>query len=166
MGLTWKGNVEPRVVPGPSLNTDLAPTVLGLIGVEAPDGFEGFDWSGVLTGEDPPERRVTRYQAHKGAVMSKHESDIAREKGLLAIAQIQGERKEIWWVNGKSREVFDLTSDAAELVNLAAGDEAPSDSLMGVVREIYAGLASAGDEAPEALDDESIEKLRALGYID
>jgi len=166
MGLTWKGKVEPRVVSESSLNTDLAPTVLGLIGMDAPGGFQGFDWTGVLTGADPPERRVTRYQAHKGAVMSKHESDMAREKGLLAIAQIQGERKEIWRINGKSHEVFDITADASELVNLASGEEAPSDNLMGLVREIYTGLTSAGDEPPQALDEESIEKLRALGYID
>jgi arylsulfatase A-like enzyme len=166
MGLTWKGAVEPRVVSEPSLNTDLAPTVLGLIGIDAPESFQGFNWSGVLMGGDPPERRVTRYQAHKGAVMSKHESDMARENGLLAIAQIQGERKEIWRVNGKSHEIFDLTADSAELVNLAAGNEAASDNLMGWVREIYAGLTRPGDEAPQALDDESIEKLRALGYLD
>jgi arylsulfatase A-like enzyme len=166
MGLTWKGAVEPRVVSEPSLNTDLAPTVLGLIGVDAPKSFQGFDWTGVLTGENPPERRVTRYQAHKGAVMSKHESDMARENGLLAIAQIQGERKEIWQINGKSHEVFDLTADSAELVNLAAHNEAPSDNLMGWVREVYAGLTNPGDEAPQELDAESIEKLRALGYLD
>ena len=37
---------------------------------------------------------------------------------------------------------------------------------MGWVREVYAGLTNPGDEAPQALDEESIEKLRALGYID
>ena len=49
----------------------------------SPAEQNGFDWSGVLAGDEPPENRVTRYQAHRGAVISKHDSDLARRSGLL-----------------------------------------------------------------------------------
>ena len=165
MGLRWTGKVSPATIDGAALSIDLAPTVLRLLDLDVPESFKGFDWSGVLDGADPPEFRITQYQAHKGAVRSKHESELARESGLLAVARIRAERKEIYRVDGKQHLIFDLPDDPGEAKDLAEGNHLPTESLMSWIVEIADGLRRTGD-IPEPLDEESIEKLRALGYVD
>ncbi len=165
MGFSWDGEIEPRTVDEPASLLDLAPTVLGLVGLPVPSAFRGFDWSPVLAGRaEPPSDRVTHHQAHKGAVQGDGTGN-ARRKGLLAVGRIAGRQKEILRVRSGRRRVFDLTRDAGERRDLADGAEA-STELTDWLQQVRAGL-TASDELPApALDEESLEQLRALGYID
>jgi arylsulfatase A-like enzyme len=166
MSITWPGRIEPQTVEAPALITDLAPTVLGLLDLPAPAGFSGFDWTGVLRGDDPPADRVTRYQAHKGAVMSRHDSELARRTGLLAVGQIRDNRKEIFRIEKNRTWLFDLSSDPAELASLIPPKQDPTEELLDWMRVVYRGLNSLEHTPPQPLDEESVEKLRSLGYID
>ena len=144
MSITWKGKLRPGTIEAPSLIIDLAPTILGMLEQEGPSTFEGFDWTGVFSGETAPTGRQTLYQAHRGAVMSKHESDLARQSGLLEVGIIHDEQKEIFHVGKSRRQFYDLTADPLELDDLSEKKDSP----------------------PEPLDEESVEALRSLGYVD
>ena len=165
LGFAWNGTVEPRTIDAPASLLDLTPTVLGLLGLEVPMALRGFDWSPVLSGEaEEPAARVTHHQAHKGAVRGG--STNARRQGLLEVGRIEAGRKEILRVRGGNRRVFDLFEDAAELRSLVELKSEPTAQLNEWLSQVREGLAASDELPPPSLDDESIEQLRALGYID
>ncbi len=165
MGLVWAGRISPRVVEGSAQITDLSPTVLALLGLEIPREFEGYDWSEVAGGSDPPEGRTTYYQVHRGAVMTRHASQGARRSGLLEVAAIREGRKEILSLTGPLT-VFDLRLDPSELSPLEPTAPA-SIGLMIWLKRVQAALTSEDAGATDtSLTEEELEKLRSLGYVD
>jgi arylsulfatase A-like enzyme len=167
MSITWSGRLAPGTIGSPALITDLAPTILGLLEQGPPPDFRGFDWAGVLNGDsEPPRERITLYQAHRGAVMSRHDSDLARRAGLLEVGMIQGTRKEIFRLEKNRRQLFDLAEDPAELSTLVGEKEPPTEGLIRWLQTIETALADFDSDVPEPLDEEAIERMRALGYLD
>ncbi len=165
MGFAWQGEIEPRTIDAPASLLDLGPTTLGLLGLTVPDAFRGYDWAPVLAGQTPaPVDRVTHHQAHKGAVQGDGGTN-ARRQGLLEIGRIADRRKEILRVRSQRLRIFDLSKDVRELANLADSSE-PTAELSDWLREVREGLAASDELPPPSLDEESIEQLRALGYID
>jgi arylsulfatase A-like enzyme len=166
LALAWPGRLRPAAIDAPATLLDVAPTVLGLAGVEVTSGLRGFDWSPVLAGgAPPPAGRVTRYQAHKGAVLSAQEARQARRGGLLEVGILDGGRKEVLRIqNGREHRLHDLAADPAETRNLAAGNDEPSEPLGAWRDAVEHGLATAPDLPPVEIDEESAKKLRALGY--
>jgi arylsulfatase A-like enzyme len=166
MALVWPGRIEPRIVEASALNLDLAPTIAGLLGLDYPEAFRGYDWTEVLAGGDPPAYRATHHQAHKGAVLSRHDSDVARRAGLLEVGVVLDGRKEILRVKRGRASRFDLAADPAELENLADPESTLSEGLRAWLEVVDSALGQSDEVPPPPLDDESIEQLRALGYID
>ncbi|HXU29484.1 MAG TPA: sulfatase-like hydrolase/transferase, partial [Thermoanaerobaculia bacterium] len=175
MGITWPGKIvpgkSPRTIEALATQLDLAPTVLGLIGLPIPPTFQGFDWSGVLLHGEPAPNRKTWHQAHRGAVLSRDEAHHARRRGLLEVAVIDGTSKEILHVErpeSPAARTFDLATDPGEVRPGQGGRKArakkPSPDLERWLAEVRAGLA-ASDDLPADVDPESIERLRALGYV-
>ena len=166
MSFTWQGTVEQQVVESPAHIIDIPSTVLELIGLTVPPSFRGVSWASVLRGRTRSTGSAVCYQAHRGAVHGASESDRARSKGLLDVAIIDGERKEILHINGNRRELFDLGADPGELQSLVPPDSAPSQELVRCIGEISSGLGSLDRLTTKQLDDETVEQLRALGYLD
>jgi arylsulfatase len=167
MGITWTGHIEPGVTEAPAMIGDLAPTVVGLLGFEVPDFFQGFNWTGALFQKAPaPTDRITYYETHKGAVSPMEEKARVRQQGLLEVARLEGSRKEVYRLKGDTRSVFDLAADPGELDNLVAADSQPSEPLQLWLLAVQKGLALADDLPPPSLSAEDVEALRALGYID
>ena len=167
MGITWTGHIEPGVTEAPAMIGDLASTIVGLLGFEVPDFFQGFDWTGVLIQKAPaPTDRVTFYETHKGAVSPMEERARVRQQGLLEVARLEGSRKEIYRHKDDIRSVFDVATDQGELDNLVAADSQLSEPLQLWLLTVQKGLALADDLPPPSLTAEDVEALRALGYID
>lgn len=166
MGLRWKGTVEQRVIGHQATILDLAPTVLELIGFEAPEVFDGISWAAAARGGELPPERVLCYQAHKGAVHGERDDDRKRSKGLLSVGIVRGDRKEILRVKNMTHMLFDLTTDPLELDSLAVGNPTPSDPLTECLGAVSDGLGALDRLASDKLDDETVEQLRALGYIE
>ena len=83
----------------------------------------------------------------------------------MALARIQGGTKEIAQINRKEHKVFDLEDDPRELQNLNGAGYQPSEELQGWIEHVETALSSA--EVPAVkLNEEDIEKLKALGYVD
>jgi arylsulfatase A-like enzyme len=163
-GVVWTGRIEPQVIEAPALLLDVAPTVLGLLNLEVPEGFHGHDWSPVFAGDEAPENRTTWYQAHKGAVLTAREAENARSRGLLQVGMLAGDIKEILEVNGHNLELFNLRRDPGEQESLVAETRDPSAELSAWYEQVTNGLETAGHFPPPVLDEESVEQLKALGY--
>jgi arylsulfatase A-like enzyme len=164
LGLAWAGKIHPgTVIDAPALNLDVAPTLLGLVGLPAPPGFRGFDWTPVLGGAAPPRDRVTWFEAHKGAVLSGREAASARARGLLEVGMMVDGRKEVFRLAESRHGLFDLLADPAETRALAG---TVSQRLQGWIAEVQKGLAASDRLAPAEVDvdPENLAKLRALGY--
>ena len=143
--------------------------MLGLLGVRTPAGMRGVDWTPVLLhGAVPDMARITFHQAHKGAVVSKHESEIARRSGLLEVGLMAPGGKEVFRIDVQRRALYDLGSSARERDSRVPPASPPSAQLLGWMKDVYAGL-SAFDAAPgsaKALDQEAVEALKSLGYVE
>ncbi len=167
MSITWNGHVEPMRLSAPALNIDLAPTLLSLAGLPVPDRFTGYDWAETLAGGgQQPLDRVTRYQAHKGAVITNHKSEMARRSGLLEVGMIHGWKKEVFRIGNNRRKLFDLANDPGETRNLSSREQEPTGLLVDWMESVYDELLAFEDMPPEILDPESIEQLKSLGYVD
>ena len=166
MSLTWKGRVAPAVIAEPAVNLDLAPTLMRLAGLPAPAAFRGYDWGPVLAGHAAAPARTTQHQTHRGAVISRHDSDLARRAGLLEVGLVRDEMKEIFRVERQKRRRYDLATDPGELEDTAGERSDPSEELQSWLRDVYTGLTSFDDVPPDYLDPESVEQLRSLGYVE
>ena len=72
-----------------------------------------------------------------------------------------------WWKflmgEGGEEELYDLDGDPGEVTNLVSAMPGRADSLR---EELSRWIASDREARPPVLDDESREKLRALGYLE
>jgi arylsulfatase A-like enzyme len=165
LGFTWAAKIRPgTTIDAPAANIDVAPTVLGLAGLPAPQGFQGLDWTPVFQGAAPPRDRIVLFQAHKGAVLSAQEAASARRKGLLEVAVMIGERKEVFRLAERRLWLFDLGKDPREARGPANGSR-PSQHLHGWMETVQKGLIVSDRLAPAEVDPENVEQLRALGYV-
>jgi len=155
-----------RRVEGLASHLGLAPTILELLGVAEPDGFEGESlvsmWAGggapepsqVVSETYPPDHRAA-VDATAPLLQGKFEARISvrTETGKL----IRG-------LQHDSTEVFALDADPAETRNLAHTDSARTRELSERLARWEGMVGGAASFAP--LDAETREQLRSLGYID
>jgi arylsulfatase A-like enzyme len=165
LGIAWPGRLRAGTIDAPAVNLDVAPTVLGLLGLPAPETFRGFDWSGVLLrGAEPPRDRVLWFQAHKGAVLSAREAASARRNGLLEVGVLSGGRKEVFGMADRRHWLFDLARDPREDRSLALAGAPLSPDLRGWMDAVHRGLAASDRLLSARIDAESAARLRSLGY--
>lgn len=166
MAIVWPGRVPVQKVEDPALIIDLAPTVLGLLGLPGSESFRGFDWSAAFREEGKVPDRNGYFQAHKGAVQVDHTSTSARAEGLLEVGRVVGRRKEVLDVRDRSVRIYDVVEDPGEVRDLAEPGTRPSQELVTWYHVVRQGLLAASDIPPSELDAAAEERLRALGYID
>ncbi len=168
LGIVWPGVIPAGTVSSQATLLDLMPTLLDLVDIEVPEDLPGESWAATIRGADEIAERVGCYQAHRGAVHgdSSRESDKKRSKGLLWVGVINGDKKEMVKVSRQLIQIYDLSTDPGELETLAAIDAKPSDSLAACLARVAESLGSLDNLATQKLDDETVEKLRALGYLE
>ncbi len=168
LGISWNGVIPAGTVSSQATLLDLMPTLLELVGVDFPEDLPGRSWAKTARGADELDERVGCYQAHRGAVHgeSSRESDKKRSKGLLWVGVIEGDRKEMTKVSRQLIQIYDLAADPGELETLAPVDAGPSDALAVCLARVAEGLGSLDELATQILDDETVEKLKALGYLE
>jgi arylsulfatase A-like enzyme len=168
LGVVWQGIIAPGTVSSQATLLDLMPTLLELAGVAVPENLPGTSWADALPGGTEPAERSMCYQAHRGAVHGDalRDSDRKRSKGLLWVGSIHGNRKEMIKVSRQLIQVYDLAADPGELTTLASVDETPSEELAMCLGRITEGLGSLDTLAVQKLDDETVEQLKALGYLE
>lgn len=167
LAIVWNGHIPSATVASQATLLDIAPTVLALVGVNASTDLPGTNWARTArAGVSVPEVAHC-YQAHRGAVHGgTHDSDQKRSKGLLSVGIIEGDRKEILRLNPQGLELYDFVADPGELKNLVATRSQPSDRLLACLAEVTEGFGNLDRLTTQKLDAETVEQLRALGYLD
>jgi len=149
----------PRVVRTPVSLASLTPTVLDLLGVDAPDAAFGAEsLAGVLRGEPEPDSRFVFVEVERGN----------QSRRTLAKTAIVGERlKLIRNERTGALEIYDLENDPGERIDLAEAQPELRELLLPRLDE---QLERAGEGAAPAasreLSEEEVEGLRQLGYFE
>jgi arylsulfatase A-like enzyme/Flp pilus assembly protein TadD len=141
------GLLEPAVVEQPVRHVDVLPTLLQLLGVEAPAELSGRSLLPLAVG-----RVVPPGDTYFEALSPSLERGWAPLRGVVS--------RELKYVDLPLPELYDLERDPGEERNLAA--ERPQDLERLASRLGTYGSARAGERLDE--DAESVERLRALGY--
>lgn len=166
LGFVWQGVIPGgRTVPSQVTLADVAPTVFGLLGMPSPPSMIGRDLSAVCRGEAELPEQVCYYQAQRGAVVFRKNVEKERDRGLLEICRImENEKVSVRYHSPPMLRRFDLAADPGEENDLAGGKEPIPPDLLEWRKEILEAGPRV-EEAP-ALDDEDVEQLRALGYLE
>jgi arylsulfatase A-like enzyme len=144
---------------------DFLPTILRMLGVEAPAGLPGRDMFAAdaaprnvfLERDRPPQWR-------QRAVMAGNYKLIVIEEADITQVPESGRAEEIEVTNvHPGMYLYDLSRDPGETTNLFARDDSTSLSLLGALTTHFA-TASARPQ-PVQVDKELLEKLRSLGYV-
>jgi arylsulfatase A-like enzyme len=95
-----------------TLNVDLAPTILGAAGIEAPKTMQGCDIGQLYLSTEQPQWRSEFYYEHP--------TIRSIEFIPSAEALVRKEEKYFYWPDFKREQLFDLTADPHEENDLAA----------------------------------------------
>jgi arylsulfatase A-like enzyme len=168
LGIVWPSVIPAGTVGSQATLLDLMPTLLDLFDIAIPEDLPGASWAATMRGAGEMVERVGCYQAHRGAVHgdSARDSDKKRSKGLLWVGVIDGDQKEMVKISRQLIQIYDLSADPKELENLASIDAKPSDALAACFARITEGLGSLDKLVVQKLDDETVEQLKALGYLE
>lgn len=161
--MVWGPEIEPGRYQLPVSLVDIMPTLLEAAGVAAPATFAGSSlWNALREGP-----------------ASRSESVIRFDRSLLAEGLLYGDEQKalIKWpwkllidIEDDAQLFYNLDSDPAEGGRLEPEDldEAGQDLAFGMLAELQAIMLEAGSHAPgrgAALSEETLQRLRALGYI-
>jgi choline-sulfatase len=142
-----------RRIGTPVSLVDIAPTLLGLTGIEAPQGLDGVDLAPLWAEDD---RELEDRYLFAEADHNNVEHDITRA------VRYRGFKLHF---NRLSREyrLYDLSQDPGEREDLSSRQ---ADAVAALSERLERFLASEKFEAPvRTLSQEEIERLRSLGYL-
>lgn len=135
-------------------NVDILPTILDICGVTPPEGIHGVSLMGLVAG-DPQSAVPEKFVSGLVSVVSDE----------TYVARIEGGYKYIHNATRDAGELYDVTSDPADRINLA--DSLPAvahdmrEKLMADLEALYAG----GKIEKTSIDEKTIKKLKGLGYL-
>jgi arylsulfatase A-like enzyme/predicted Zn-dependent protease len=156
----------PFIIEGPSLPggvrveaqvraIDFMPTVLDLVGIPAPPGVQGVSLVPLARGEAPTLGLVAYGESHYPR----------NHYGWSELRSLRSE--EYHFIAAPSPELYDLKTDPGETRNLASQRPEAVSELRGRLEDVVERFSAGAVEAkePKTLDDETREKLTALGYL-
>ncbi|MEM1205756.1 MAG: sulfatase-like hydrolase/transferase [Acidobacteriota bacterium] len=150
-----------RRVPERVSTVDLLPTVLELLRVEPPseldDGTQGQSLARHFDAEPAPLDSRTRRRLYAETLSPR----LTRQWGELR-ALYYGDFK---YIHGPEPELYDLAADPRELDDLVGREPAIARDMERRLADYLAEHAVAELDASVTLDDESLRRLQALGYL-
>lgn len=147
---------EPSTVSGLVQLIDMMPTTLRALGIETDAPLEGADLAPVIRGEEPATTKIALSLSYPPEKKSLPKYGL-RTEGWKLILNETG--------NGRRRELYDLSKDPGEEVNLAEEDPERAGALESYYLSWAEAVEARGQESHPVLDDEALENLRSLGYI-
>lgn len=145
-------DIAARVVPDQVRIVDVMPTVLDLLGIEAPAAVQGTSLRPALEGQ-------------RQSLLAFSESWYPRfHYGWSELQAVRDGKYK--FILAPRRELYDVTADPGELNNLAAADPARADTLERALRALVAQTSRpAAVKGPQPIDAAAEQRLRALGYV-
>jgi len=153
-------DVEPARITSPVQGVDVVPTILKWLNIESEEGgFQG--------------RVLPTSDLHAPASRGVYCEEIRHDSGFDLLSITDGSLKIIaktnWETGGRKVWLFDLAVDATEQVNLTSADSGTTESLLQTLLS-YSSTQLLGEPVqprPEPkLDQDAVDQLRALGYIE
>jgi arylsulfatase A-like enzyme len=171
----WTGRIPAgSVVRGPVEIVDVMPTILGLVGIPAGELFvQGRDLSDALTtgAALDLERRVffqrRLYEKQRVPVFLVDGVRFGRPLRVRGekFGVRQGDWKYIEAPKEGTRELYDLSSDPSERVNLLSRRAQLADELAGRVADWRSRQNGLALGPSRQADPQELERLRSLGYV-
>jgi arylsulfatase A-like enzyme len=148
--LAWGPGVVPRRIQEPVSLLDVPATILEGLGVETFTALPGVSLLAALEGGSSPASRplvaeAPKYGADRSAVVQ------------WPLKLVRGPRDDV--------HLFDLVSDPAESVNLAAERPRDVERMSRTLEAIQLSQAAGSEYEPVELDPETLKQLRSLGYV-
>src|SRR5262249_62155281 len=134
----------------------IVPTVLSLVGAEVPKEVQGVDLSPWLAGRGAGGGARPLY------------AETVTPTRYYGANSLLGVIADGWkYIETTRPELYDLRHDPAEAKNLLAQEPARANALGKTLVSILAAAGHASGPAPESagLDEESRQRLAALGYL-
>lgn len=154
--------LEPRIIEEPVEQIDLAPTILGLAGIDIPKAFHGRD---ILMQRSPDHKifaeRGGGELAYQQAVI---DGDFKLYEIDVADADPNSERYKMQNITSSDTMLFDLYNDPGEYVNLRDDSLYLYSSLRSQFESFYDPDYKPNQQVA-VFDEETVEELKALGYI-
>jgi arylsulfatase len=153
-------------IGGVTANIDILPTVLDLLDIPPPDGIDGERIDLARAAEKPLDR-VRFGQAAKP--WQEVETDPRWTNMTKARCVRAGKYKLVQVPYAGREELFDLEADPAEQVDLSSSDDPRIAAVARRLRDRLEAWAASARPLPSRFDpsqrEETIERLRALGYL-
>lgn len=156
--IPWLMRLPGRARAGTVVNeqvrsVDLAPTVLGLLGLQPPKGLDGESVVGPIMGKprsNPPSSYAESFygKLHHGW----------SETYSIRV----GEWK---YIDAPRSELYDLGTDRREMNNVIERQANVVGRLGGDLRQVVAGLGPGANTRAPMPDRDTLERLRSLGYV-
>lgn len=133
---------------------DVFPTVCGLVGVDPPAGIDGVDLAPLSDDQPPVETDRTLY------------CECVTPK-MYNAAPLRGLVSKRWkYIESPRAELYDVTADPAESINLADVEVEMAQQMSEQLRRLADESASqVSNASPVALGSDATQKLQSLGYV-
>jgi len=132
---------------------DVLPTVLGQLGVETPEGLDGLDLAPSWSGESLPQRTVFGGADHDPKLPN------------AASSARRGALKLVYDRRLKASTLYDLAADPGETRDARSDHPQAASELRAALDAFRAERPVADPVRLEALADDTLQQLEALGYV-
>jgi arylsulfatase A-like enzyme len=143
-----------RVVEGISQTLDIMPTILDYYDIEGPDEMQGISLLPYIEKNEPMPLRSLFLETMSPPI------DELKLWGLIS-----GKWKYVMAPWGSAEELYNLSEDPGELRNLAGEIPEKAKQMKADLLTIVETSASMDMEESIELDEEAMEAMRALGYV-
>ncbi len=142
----------------PVHHVDVVPTVLAALGLPGGETTQGFDLLPVLAGKPLPAHRL------------RYGESLLSEVGFGMAPLLSVRRDGYKWIRVPRPELYDLSADPRELVNLEPPPPGPPSARARVLDRALTELLADSERRKltprtQAMDEETLETLQALGYL-
>src|SRR5712692_6977394 len=131
--------------------TDILPTILELLGLPIPEKLDGASLSPFITGGESTPRTV----------FGQTDYPLRFEWAPLRSVRKEGFK----FIEAPKPELYDLRSDPGELHNEYEPWNTDVQKLRKTLAELNAASPASGNASPSAVSADTIDELRALGYL-
>lgn len=170
--MRWPGRIAPgQRIPQPFEGTDLAPTLLEIVGVDIPSTMTGVSAAGLIGAGEGKGRIEARSMCfdREANLAAREAGEIDKPKYRMVSLRGPNTRY-VQRETGRDPEFFDLTTDPKGLVDLYPEKrwQPMSAELLGILsRNATALLGSDATERSAAeVSEAERQRLEALGYLD
>jgi len=150
--------VPPRRIGAPVSLVDLAPTVLDALGVVPPHSFMGQSLLPVLRGQPPRPGPIFA----ETELTAGHDRVVAVREGSRAYVLHQGGAA----AAKEAAALYDVRADPGETRDLLGAGDDPAPLHAAALAFLERQRAAAGPARAAAIEGETVEALKALGYIE